>query len=259
LPVRSWPKSTERLWGLSARLLAVASVLNSVGLGLAIRLVWRQTTENYGPSGTFGDVGLPFSQRVTFMMFDLSYRQVGVQLLLSSALVGAAVLALHRNASWARVRLVRWEVAGAGVLTLAVVAGLALANLHVLTSPDGGAGGVDAFMGPQPLIELILGSLMPLLASLVALAVATLWWLRLEPAPDGGAEYTDDTVDADRGDTDDDDNDHDDNDDHGPSAEQAAVGPAPSALATAGSENADDGVALGYPRDWSPEDFRRPS
>lgn len=254
--MRSWPKSTERLWGLSARLLAVASVLNSVGLGLAIRLVWRQTTENYGPSGTFEGGVLPFSQRLTVMMFDLSYRQVGVQLLLSSALVGAAVLALHRNASWAQVRLVRWEVLGAGVVTLAVVAGLILANVYVLMSPDGGAGGVDAFMGPQPLIELILASLTPLLAALVTLAMATLWWLRLEPAPDGSAEGTDDTVDPVLGDNDDDK--HTDGDHDALAEQQATELPPPPAQATVDLEGVGSGGAMGYPQDWSPEDFQPP-
>ncbi len=197
--MRAWPKSTERLLGVSARLLAGASVLTTIGVGLALRMSWQQTGQNYGPDGQVEGTGLPFAQHLPIVMFDLGYRQIGAQLLLAAALVGAAVVVLHRDGSWAQVRLVRWEVLGAGLVTLAPVVGLVLANLYVLTPSDDATGGMPDYMGPQPMTELILGNLPTLVAAVLTLAAAGLWWLRLEPVTaatdnciDDGTDGTDD-------------------------------------------------------------------
>lgn len=249
-PMRAWAKSTERLLGVSARLLAVASVLSSIGLGLAIRQAWQQTGQSFGPDGATADFGVPFTHRLTMVMLDLSYRQVGTPLLLSSALVGAAVLALHRNPSWARVRLVRWEVLGAGILALAIAAGLVLVNLYVMASPDEATEDSAYYMGPQPLTELIIGNVPTLVASVLTLAVAGLWWLRLEPVADDDPD----------GDSDDDPADEP-GDDLDASVEQETVAslPVPPQAARDSSDPLGNGAAMGYPQDWSPEDFRRPS
>ncbi|WP_353951395.1 hypothetical protein V6K52_17435 [Knoellia sp. S7-12] len=251
--MRAWPKSTERLFGVSARLLAGASVLTTFGLGLALRMSWQQTNQNYGPDGQIEGGGVPFAQHLTMVMFDLGYRQIGVQLLLAAALVGAAVVVLHRNGSWAQVRLVRWEVLGAGLVTLVPVVGLILANLYVLTPSDDVTRGMADYMGPQPMTELILGNLPILVASVLTLTAAGLWWLRLEPVADGTvddpaddpAEEPDDDIDA--------------------AAEQEAVEqeaavsrPVPARTPLDSSDNLGNGAAMGYPQDWSPEDFRPP-
>lgn len=251
--MRAWAKSTERLLGVSARLLAVASVLSSIGLGLAIRQAWQQAGQNFGPDGTTAGVGVPFDHRLTSLMYDLSYRQVGIPLLLSSALVGAAVLALHRNPSWARVRLVRWEVLGSGFMTLVVVLGLALANLYVMTAPDDAAEEVADIMGPQPLSELTLSNVTTLVASLLTLAVAGLWWLRLEPVAEDDPDHSDDDPADEPADEPGDDLDASDE------QETAESLPVPPRAPRDSSDPLGNGAAMGYPQDWSPEDFRRPS
>ncbi|MEO7267779.1 MAG: hypothetical protein ABIW49_01040 [Knoellia sp.] len=218
-----------------------------------MRLAWRQTAQNYGPDGAVDFGGMPFAPRLILTMLDLSYRQVGVQLLLSSALVGAAVLVLHHDPSWAKVRRVRWEVLGAGILNLVAVVGLILANLYVMTAPRGAAGGLEDFIGQQPLTGVTLVSLAPLLASVFTLAVVALWWLRLEPATVGSDDSPDDVSDAEA---------LDDvgGDDRDESVEQApAVSPpVPAQAPLDPSDSLGNGAALGYPQDWSPEDFQPP-
>lgn len=250
--MRSWPRSTERLFGVSARLLAGASVLTTIGVGLALRMSWQQAGQNYGPDGPVEGTGVPFDQRLTMVIFELNYRQLGLQLLLAAALVGAAVLVLHRHPSWAQVRLVRWEVLGAGVLALAFVVALIVGSLYVMTALD------DApdFMGPQPLTELILGNLPTLVASLLTLTAAALWWLRLEPVTDGTDDGSDDEAADDPADKPAD----EPRDDLDASVEQeAAVSrPVPARAPLDSSDNLGNGAAMGYPQDWSPEDFRPP-
>lgn len=275
--MRSWPKSTERLLGVSARLLAGASVLTTIGVGLTLRMAWNQVGQNYGPDGLVEDSAVPFAQRLTMVMFDLSYRQNGAQLLLATALVGAAVVVLHRNGTWARGRRVRWEVLAAGVVVAVPVAGLLLANLYVLTPSDDANGGLPEYMGPQPTLEPILGNLPPLAAAALVLTAAGLWWLRVESVPVDTDEVGEgDSVDLDEdsavgadGTPDTDGTPHTDgssdtdgtraHDRISPVEPVAAVRrPAPAQV----SDSADgepDGVALGYPQDWSPEDFRRPA
>lgn len=245
--MHSGPRSTERLFRVSARLLAGAAVLATTGVGLALRMSWQQTGHNYGPDGLVEGGGVPFAQRLTMVMFDLGYRQIGVQLLLAAALVGAAVLALHRIGSWAQVRLVRWEVLGAGLVTLAPVVGLVLANLWILLPSDDATGGVPDYMGPQPTTELILGNLPTLIAAVLTLAVAVLGWLRLEPVADGADDLADEPVD-----------DPVDDPDTSVAQEATLSSPAPTQAPLDSSDNLGNGAAMGYPQDWSPEDFRPP-
>ncbi|MFC7486074.1 hypothetical protein ACOCJ7_12545 [Knoellia sp. CPCC 206453] len=208
---------------------------------------WQQSGQNYGPDGQVDGTGVPFAQRLTLAMFDLGYRQIGLQLLLAAALVGAAVVVLHRNPSWAQVRLVRWEVLGAGLVALAPVVGLVLANLYVLTPSDDATRGLPDYMGPQPLTEPILGNLPTLLASVLTLTAAGLWWLRLEPVADGTDDPADDAADE-------------PSDDLDASVEEEAAGslPVPAQAPLDSSDNLGNGAAMGYPQDWSPEDFRPP-
>lgn len=232
--------STERLVGVSTRLLAGASVLSAVGLGLVIRFAWQQAGQSYGPDGTPSDSSLPFAQQLTLVVFDLNYRQLGVQMLLACALVGAAVAALHRNRSWEEVRRLRWEVLGAGLLSLALVVVLVLAHLYVMTAPDA-AFAAGGYIGPQPVTEMILGNLITLGAALLVLTAAALWWLRLEAGADG---TDDDSVD----------------DDPDGSVEQEAAEsqPTPTQVSLDSSDSPDGGAAEDYQHDWSPEDFRPP-
>ena len=158
--MRSWPRSTERLLRVSARLLAGASLLTLVGVGAALRMSWQQAGQAFGPDGPV-ESNVPLDHRLTMVVLEHGYRQLGIQLLLAAVLVGAAVVALHRTPSWAQVRRVRWEVLGAGVLALALVVALVVGNLYVMSSPAASDGGMVAFIGPRSLTEPILGNLPP--------------------------------------------------------------------------------------------------
>lgn len=252
--------STERALGLSARLLAGASALTVVGLAVGLWSAWRQTGQFSGVDGTVSDSGLPFSAHLGLFVFDLHYRQLGAQLMLTCALLAAAVLALHQIPSWNQVRRLRWEVLGAGIVALGAVMGLVLAHLAVLTSSDDAAGDMTDFMGPQPLTELSLSNLLTLAASLLILGVTTLWWLRLGASADG------DDVDGADVDGAEDDGDTGVGDDPVHTATAVDVVPETHAQSlTAGSRTMRDasdtlghGAAMGYPQDWSPEDFQPP-
>lgn len=236
--------SVDRFVDLSVRLLAGAAVLTAVGLALSIRFGWRQSGSSFGEDGTATDVGLPFGQHVFLLVaFDLSSRQIGVQLLLASALVAAAVVALHRNPSRSQVRSLRWEVLGSGGVVLVPVVGLAVAFLYVLTDPGDANGDVANFIGPMKLTEMVIANLITLGASLLVLTAATLWWLRLDadPAVPVVPEEAEDVemeevVEQEAADS-----------------HQARTNPHRES-----SGSPDDAAAGDYRHDWSPEDFRPP-
>ena len=245
VPVRAI--SEVRVSTLTAHLLAGASALSLVGVGLVMRSAWEAAAVVYGPSGEASTGSPALSQRLPMVLQDLSYRQVGIPLVVSSALAAAAVASLHRHPSWKQVRRLRWEVMVAGLLTLVVVVLFALANLYVLTGP---AQVSDQPFGPPSPAELTAGNLTTLTASLLILTAATLWWLRLEPGPDGSDDSTDDATDAEPA----------ADDDREVSVEQEAVNlPAPVQAPPGSADSTGDEAARDYSRDWSPEDFRRPS
>ncbi|EAP98435.1 hypothetical protein JNB_15763 [Janibacter sp. HTCC2649] len=241
--------SEARLSTLTTRLLAGASVLSLVGVGLVMRFAWDSAAVVYGPQGETSTGSPALEQRLQMVLQDLSYRQVGIPLVVSSALAAAAVATLHRHPSPAQVRRLRWEVLGAGLLTLVVVVLFALANLYVLAGP---APMSDQPFGPPSPFELTAGNLTALAASLLILTAATLWWLRLEPAADGTDDAANDATNDEPGD--------DVRDDREVSVEQEAVSvPAPVQASPGSSDSTGHEGAKDYSRDWSPEDFRRPS
>lgn len=223
----------DRLIGVTARLLVAAAVSVVVGLFLVLRNTWQQLGQSLGPDGTVTTVGVPFADRATMMVVESSHRSTGAQLVLASALVAAAVAALHRHHSWERVRRLRWEVLAAGLLVLAVVLGLVLVNVYVVTVPDGAVDEDAISAGPQPFVGMAVANLATLCASLLILTGATLWWLRLAPAPDDDRE---DPVEE----------------------QPAASEPAPGRESGDASRSAGDGSTADWSRDWSPEDFRPP-
>ncbi|MEO6019949.1 MAG: hypothetical protein ABIP45_06840 [Knoellia sp.] len=246
--------STERLLGASARLLAAASVLTAAGLALNMWFGWEQTGQSYGEDGTATDVGLPFGQRVFLLLaFDLSYRQIGIQLLLASALVAAAVVVLHRNPSLSPLRSLRWEVLASGCVVFAPVVGLVVANLYFLIFPPDAGGDLANYIGPMPWTEMAIANLTTLGASLLTLTFSTLWWLRL------GTE--DDPVS-----TDDESDGHDDRDESTDAEEKVEQEAADDSWApthlpldrSAGVDSLEGGAGENYQHDWSPEDFRPP-
>ncbi|KGN36042.1 hypothetical protein N798_01060 [Knoellia flava TL1] len=235
--------STERLVGVTARLLAAAAVLVAIGLGLVARIMWQQTGQSFGEDGTPTDLGMDLATRITLMVFETGYRPLPMQALLASVLLAAAVAAFHRKAASARLGSLRWEVLGAGVVVLVAVVVLFLAHLYVLTADDS-ASRASGYLGPQSVTPLLLGNVSILIAALGVMAVATLWWLRSGPLPDDADESADEVEDEDE------DEDSGDGDDTGP------VGSSRSAREVRDDPGID--APVDYSRDWSPEDFRPP-
>lgn len=231
--------STERLVGVTARLLAAAAVLVAIGLGLVARNMWQQTGQSFGEDGTPTDLGMDLATRITLMVFETGYRPLAMQALLASVLLAAAVAAFHRKAGSARSGSLRWEVLGAGVVVLVAVVVLFLAHLYVLTADDS-ASRASGYLGPQSVTPLLLGNVSILIAALGVMAVATQWWLRSGPVPDDANESADEVKDEDSG----------DGDDTGP------VGWSGSAREVRDDPGID--APVDYSRDWSPEDFLPP-
>ena len=239
--------STERLLGVTARLLASAAVLVVVGLGMVVRLMWQQLGQTLGPDGTPSDAGMDLASRVTIMVFETGYRPVGVQLLLASVLLAAAVGFLHAGAATSLSRSIRWEVLGAGVVVLVAVVGVVLAHLYVVTADDAVTARANGYIGPQPMTELVLGNLSVCAASLALLAGAALWWMRSGQAPDDAVEEpagedatSEDAISEDG------------------TVEDADPGEVPRGASRVRDDSM-DGAPVDYSRDWSPEDFRPPT
>lgn len=241
--------ATDRLVSVSARLLAVGSVLTTVGLGLTTWAGWQQIGQSYGPDGTPTTGNVDFADRVSIAIFQSSFGPGGVQLSLAAVLLTGAVLALHLHPTRSRLRSLRWEVLGAGVVTLIPTVVLVLGNLYVVTAPADGDGDGSEFVGPQPMTEVALNNLTTLTAALLVLVIAGLWWLRLGTAPD---EVGDDEVEDTEPPVE---PENEDDDESGPGALVAVQrSPHPDHPA----HSAFDEPARDYSRDWSPEDFRPP-
>jgi len=230
MDLRAMP--TERLLGVTARLLAAAAVLVVVGLGLVTWSGWRQIGRSYGPDGTSTVGDMPFSARVAIAVFESSFRTAGLQLTVASVLVAGAVLALHLHPNRPQIGSLRWEVLAAGAVDLVLVVVFVIAHVFVLTAPESVDGDVSNFIGLQPMTEAALINLLPLGAAMLALVAAALGWVGLGPATD--VEELDEDADPE-------------------DAEPVDTSP------DAPEDRSEDTVGpVDYSRDWSPEDFRPP-
>jgi len=252
--LRSMP--ADRFFGISARLLAGASVLSVAGLWLVMSFMWRQSAQSFDPDGVATDIEMPFTDHLSLVMLDMNYRQLVMQLLFASAMAGAAVVLLHQIRSWERVRRLRWEVLGAGALVLVPAVALALANVYVMTSA-GASDSSGGWFAPEQLVEQAFGAFAALGASLLVLVAAALGWLRLEVS----GNVTADSVDAKAPEVPGDAEVTDENPPETPCV--CASGRSGDHMrrrkeGVSGSAGA-SGVAEDYRHDWSPEDFRRPS
>lgn len=192
--VRSMP--ADRFFGVTARLLAGAAALSVAGPGLVMWFAWRQSAQSYGPDGVATDLQVPVRDHLALVMLDFNYRQVGTQLLFASAMVGTAVVLLHRVPSWELASRLRWEVWAAGLMVLVPILGCAGANLYLVTSRPSGDG-TEMWIAPGHMAEQALGPLAILAASLLVLVAAALGWLRLAPAATEVGGDCDDDPDVD--------------------------------------------------------------
>lgn len=237
--------STERLLGVTARLLAASAVLVVVGLALVTWSGWRQIGQSYGPDGTPPTGEMPLSARVAIAVFESSFRPAGLQLTVAAVLVAGAVVALQLHPGRPHLGSLRWEVLGAGSAVLFVAVVFVSAHAFVITAPDSVDGDVSNYIGLQPMTEAALINLLPMGAALLTLVAAALWWRTLGRA-------TDDDVEEES--TDEDDPSEDDTSEDAEDAE-----PVHERRRTPVARDASTGApAVDYSRDWSPEDFRPP-
>ncbi|PRY58194.1 hypothetical protein BCF74_11211 [Knoellia remsis] len=240
--------SNDRRAVVTVRLLAAASALTAIGASVSLWLSWRMSLPQVAPDGTTADIDVPFAQRALSFMYDVSFRQVGVAVLVGAALVVIAAMALRRVHPRVAPRRLRWEVLGAGALVSVPLGVLVAGHLYILTAPpdpvDGG------WIGVQPYSQMALANLAFLGAAVLLLAAAGV----------SSVPAADDTK-ADEGEAD-----QEEAEGLGAlvSGERVdADGPPSSVVTSPTADTARDEVVTDDPpnrgREWSPEDFRRPS
>ena len=182
--------SEPRTWFLTVRLLEISVVVLLVGGGLALYHGWRQISLS-GPTGIDGEPNpLSLAQKLALTGAYASFSGSGSAVLVVGAvLVLASVVVLHRVRPVSQARLLRWEVAAVGGLQLVmsllhtvgwVVAGFAkdpYGQEGTITEGDR-VTTVDVYNGPSQLENALMSIGLPL-TSLVLVAVAALWWMRL--------------------------------------------------------------------------------
>lgn len=229
--------STERLLGVTARLMSAAAVLVVVGLGLVTRSGWKQVGLSYGSDAPI-DGEIPFTARVAIAVFESGFRPAALQLTVAAVLVAGAVATLQFHPDRPRIGSPRWEVLGAGCVVLVAVVVFVSAHVFVVAAPESIDGEVSNYIGLQPMTEAAVTNLMPMTAALLVLAVGALWWVRLgrttnvekpedDTAPDDTTSDDGEFVDMSRG-------------------------------AHETRDDARGAAAVDHSRDWSPEDFRPP-
>ena len=229
--------STERLLGVTVRLLSAAAVLVVVGLILVTRSGWQQVGLSYGSDGPI-DGEIPFTARVAIAVFESSFRPAALQLMVAAVLVAGAVVSLQFHPDRPRIGSLRWEVLGAGCVVLVTAVVFVSAHVFVVAAPESIDGEVSNYIGLQRMSEAAVTNLLPMTAALLALVVSALWWVRSGRATDVEEPEEDTAPD-------------DPTPDDGESVDMSRGAHEP-------RDDARGAAAVDHSRDWSPEDFRPP-
>jgi hypothetical protein len=204
----SWrpPWSEPRTWFLTVRLLEGAVLVLVVGTVLTAYHGWRQV-ELMGPSGIDGQPDpLSLWQKITVAVAYGGFSGAGTAgLVVSAVLVGVAVAVLYRVRPVSHARLLRWELLALGTaqLLVSLVHTFAWVLVAFTRDPFNQQGTitdgdtvttVDVYDGPSRVATALMNLGLPV-TSIVVLAVAALWWLRLpaefdeeDEVPDGDAD-----------------------------------------------------------------------
>ena len=171
-----------RLWFVTARLLEVAAATATAASAYQIWLVFRSTTQAYGPNGEILPDGPAFLDRVAmFAMYGFGFWQSPLGALVACLLVPGVLAVLHLARPVAHAALLRWEVFAVWVAAVLLNLGLVLATAVGLVRGDPNApddGTITYNPGPGATEQLLNGLGMPVVC-LLLLGLAAIWWLRL--------------------------------------------------------------------------------
>jgi hypothetical protein len=184
--------SLPRTWFVTARLLEVATALAVAASAYQCWLVFRTSTQAFGPNGAVLPAGPPFLDRIAlFAIYGTGFGQSPVGALVACLLVLAVLAVLNFAQPVAHAALLRWEV-------LAVWAVVVLLNLFLVASAAVGLvrGDPNApddetaatyYGGLNPTEQVLNGLPIPVIC-LLLLGLSAIWWLRLPEEfdePDG--------------------------------------------------------------------------
>jgi hypothetical protein len=188
----SWrpPWSEPRTWFLTVRLLEGAVLVLVIAMVVTAYHGWRQV-ELMGPGGIDGQPDpLSLWQKITVAVAFGGFSGAGTaDLVVSAVLVLVAVAVLYRVRPVSHARLLRWELLALGAVQLLVSLVHTFAWVLVAftrdpynqqgTITDGDTvTTVDVYEGPSRVATALMNLGLPV-TSIVVLAIAALWWLRL--------------------------------------------------------------------------------
>jgi hypothetical protein len=180
-----------RTWFITARLLEVAAATAVAASAYQNWLVFRSTTQAFGPNGESLSSGPPFLDRVSmFAMYGFGFGQSPVGSLVASLLLLSVLAVLHFAQPVGHAALLRWEAFAVWVSAVLLNVCLLLATSVGLVRGDPNApdeGTITYDPGPGATEQLLNGIPMPVVC-LVLLGLSAIWWLRLPEEfdePDG--------------------------------------------------------------------------
>ena len=171
-----------RTWFVTARILEVAAALGVAASAHQNWLIYRSTTQAFGPNGELLTDGPSFLDRVVmFAMYGFGFGQAPVGAMLACLMVLAVLAVLHFAQPVGHAALLRWEILAVWVAAVLLNVCLVAATTIGLVrgdpnGPDPGTVTYDA--GPNTTEQLLNGLPMPVLC-LLMLGLAAIWWLRL--------------------------------------------------------------------------------
>ncbi len=184
-----------RTWFVTARLLEAAAAVALASSAYQSWLVFRTSSQVFGPNGEVLPAGPPFLDRIAmFAIFGTGFGQSPVGALVACLLVLAVLAVLLFARPVAHAALLRWEV-------LAVWAVVVLVNLFLVASAAVGLvrgdpnapedETVSYYGGLNPTEQVLNGLPIPVIC-LLLMGLSAIWWLRLpeefdepEDEPDG--------------------------------------------------------------------------
>ena len=171
-----------RTWFVTARLLEVTAAVALASSAYQCWLVFRSSTQAFGPNGEALSAGPPLLDRIAvFAMFGMGFGQSPVGSLVACLLVLAVLAVLVWAQPVAHSALLRWEV-------LALWAVVVLLNLFLVSAaavglvrgdpnaPDDDT--VTYYGGPNATEQVLNGVAVPIVC-LLLMGLSAIWWLRL--------------------------------------------------------------------------------
>ena len=179
-----------RTWFVTARVLEVTAAVALAASAYQCWLVFRTSTQAFGPNGEVLPAGHPFLDRIAlFAIYGTGFGQSPVGALVACLLVLAVLAVLLFAQPVAHSALLRWEV-------LAVWSVVVLLNLFLVAAaavglvrgdPNAPDDTVTYYGGPNPTEQLLNGLPIPIIC-LMLMGLSAIWWLRLPEEfdePDG--------------------------------------------------------------------------